>query len=199
MSVKSILAAVAVASAMFVSNVSLAADKETKPAESKSEAKSGEVRSTADASSVKLTKPWSDITGLTDEQRVKIDALHKKALAEINAIEKREREEITALLTDAQKAEMKDAAAKKKKDMAAKRAAEKKADGKYGRVGSHPPAGPECDGAPRPMRGRVGTGPTHASPEERNETSDVGCRAVRARGGRVGPAVVGRRHHPAGR
>jgi hypothetical protein len=79
---------------------------------------------------VKLTKPWSDIETLTDDQKDKIAALHKKALAEINAIEKREKDEITAVLTDAQRAEMKDAADRKKKEAAAKRAAEKKADAK---------------------------------------------------------------------
>ena len=155
MNTKSILAALMMGTAIVASNVSHAAEKEAKgaakteakakdakatdakateaTAESKgADAKAGEAKPAAAAagSSVKLTKPWSDIASLTDEQKVKIDAAHKKALAEINAIEKREKEEITALLTDAQRAELKDAADKKKKEAAAKRAAEKKAEAK---------------------------------------------------------------------
>lgn len=104
----------------------------TKGADAKpADAKASEAKSGADAdSAVKLTKPWSDIESLTGVQKEKIAALHKKALAEINAIEKKEKDDITAVLTEAQRAEMKDAADKKKKDAAAKRAAEKKAESK---------------------------------------------------------------------
>lgn len=67
------------------------------------------------AAAVKITKPWSDIASLNDEQRTKIHDIHAKALAQINEIEKQEKADIMALLTDAQKTEMKEAAAKARK------------------------------------------------------------------------------------
>jgi Spy/CpxP family protein refolding chaperone len=117
---KHLLAALAIAAAVAGSRVSLAADD--KPADKPA----AEAKPAVDASGVKLTKPWSDLK-LTDEQKVKINAIHKKSLAEINALEKKELDEITALLTDAQRWELKELADKKKKDAAAKRAADKAA------------------------------------------------------------------------
>ncbi|QOV87933.1 hypothetical protein [Humisphaera borealis] len=116
MMTRNILAALALGSAFAFSGVSFAADKDAKPAEAKS---------------VKLVKPWADLKTLSDDQKSKIDAIHKKALAEINAIEKKEKEDITALLTDANKAEMKDLAEAKKKEAAGKKpAADKKPEAK---------------------------------------------------------------------
>ena len=71
------------------------------------------------ASTVKLTKPWSDLTTLTDDQKSKIEVIHKKALAETSAIDKKAKEDIMAVLTDAQKAELKDLTSKKKKETTA--------------------------------------------------------------------------------
>ena len=121
MKMRNMLAALALGSTFMVSGVSRAAD-EAKPA---TEAKP------AEAKPIKLVKPWGDLKTLSDDQKSKIDAIHKKALAEINAIEKKEKDDITALLTDANKAEMKDQAEAKKKDAAAKKpTAEKKPEAK---------------------------------------------------------------------
>jgi hypothetical protein len=76
-------------------------------------------RRAAPASSVKVVKPWSLIASLSDEQKEKIRVIHRKALDEINVIEAKEKQDIMALLSDAQLVEMKDALAKE--------AAEKKA------------------------------------------------------------------------
>jgi hypothetical protein len=72
------------------------------------------------SASAKVTKPWSLIASLTDDQKDKIRTIHRKALDEVNAIQAKEKQEIMALLSDAQLAEMKDALAKD--------AAEKKAN-----------------------------------------------------------------------
>ena len=53
----------------------------------------------------RLTQPWNKIPSLSDEQKTRIREIHGKAVAEIRAIQEREREEIMALLTDEQKAE----------------------------------------------------------------------------------------------
>lgn len=58
------------------------------------------------AKSVRLTKPWKQISSLSDEQKTKIADLHKKALEEKKAVEQREHEAIMALLNDDQKAEV---------------------------------------------------------------------------------------------
>lgn len=121
MKMQKLLAAMALGSSLAFSGVVLADTKAEKPAE----------KPAAEAKPVKLVKPWSDLKSLTEEQKAKIDAIHKKALAEINAIEKKEKDDITALLTDANKAELKDIAeAKKKADAAKKSAADKKPEAK---------------------------------------------------------------------
>jgi hypothetical protein len=80
----------------------------------------GAARRAAPASSAKVTKPWSLIASLSDDQKDKIRTIHRKALDEVNAIEAKEKQDIMALLSDAQLAELKDAMAKD--------AAEKKAN-----------------------------------------------------------------------
>lgn len=122
MKLKNMMMALAVGSALAMSGVSLADAKADKPAD----AKPTEGKAAAEAKPVKLVKPWGDLKSLSDEQKAKIDAIHKKALAEINAIEKKEKDEIMSLLTDANKAELKDQAEAKKKDAAGKKAADKK-------------------------------------------------------------------------
>jgi Spy/CpxP family protein refolding chaperone len=51
----------------------------------------------------RLTKPWSELTDLTDDQKSKILDLHAKAIEEIKAIQAKEHEDIMTLLTDDQK------------------------------------------------------------------------------------------------
>ena len=60
----------------------------------------------ADARPVKLTKPWKDMSSLTEDQKQKINAIHRKAVEEVKAIEQREKSDIMALLSDQQKAEL---------------------------------------------------------------------------------------------
>ena len=79
---------------------------------------------------VKLVQPWNKLTSLSEDQKDKINAIHQKALAEINLIEKREKTDIEALLTDAQKSELKEIAAEKKKADAEKKAVKKAEDKK---------------------------------------------------------------------
>jgi Spy/CpxP family protein refolding chaperone len=89
------------------------------------------------AKAVRLVKPWSGMTSLTDDQKTKIADLHKKSLAEKKEVEQREHDAIMALLDEKQKAEVatlteKDTAAKKgakstdaEKDQPAGKAADK--------------------------------------------------------------------------
>lgn len=59
------------------------------------------------AKAVRLTKPWSSISSLTEDQKSKIAELHKKSIDEKKEVEKRENDAIMAVLTDEQKAEVK--------------------------------------------------------------------------------------------
>jgi hypothetical protein len=74
------------------------------------------------AADVKLTKPWSEITSLSTEQKAKIHEVHSKATAQISAIEKQEKADIMALLNDQQKTELKELQAKDRKEAAERRA-----------------------------------------------------------------------------
>ncbi len=56
---------------------------------------------------VKLTKPWSELADLTDDQKKQILEIHGKANEEKKAIEVKEHTDIEALLTDDQKKELK--------------------------------------------------------------------------------------------
>ncbi len=55
---------------------------------------------------VRLTKPWSELTDLTDAEKKQILEIHGKANEEKKAIEVKEHEDIVALLTDDQKKEL---------------------------------------------------------------------------------------------
>ena len=57
---------------------------------------------------IRLFKPWSEIKSLSDEQRGKIHELHLKLLDDEKALEKKQREDIVALLSDDQKKELAD-------------------------------------------------------------------------------------------
>ena len=133
-----------IGSALLTSGATFAAEKaDKKPADAKptveakpaAEAKPAGDAKPADAkpaaaSTVKLTKPWSDLGSLSEDQKVKIEAIHKKALAESSAIDKKEKEDISAVLTDAQKAELKELTSKKRKETAAKKVADAAGDKK---------------------------------------------------------------------
>ena len=58
--------------------------------------------------SPRLTRPWSQLEGLSDEQKQQIAAVHRKALADIREIEQRERREIMGLLTQDQLNQLRD-------------------------------------------------------------------------------------------
>src|SRR5436305_9409516 len=60
----------------------------------------------------RLTKPWSEISSLTDAQKSKIEEIHGQALEQEKEIRAKEQAQIEAVLTDEQKAELKSAAEK---------------------------------------------------------------------------------------
>jgi len=119
-----LVAAVAVGSASFY----VRAADEAKPATGAptapkaAKAEGGEKKEKKPA---KLTKPWSELTSLSEDQSSKIREIHAKSLAERKAIEDKEEADIMALLTDAQKTELKSIA---ESDAAAKKAAAPKKD-----------------------------------------------------------------------
>ena len=92
-----------------------AADSEAKPARG------------AQARQVRLTKPWSGLASLSDEQKRQINQIHRKAVAEKRAVDKRERDDIMALLNDQQKAELTAMEEKQEAQRKAKAAAQKSA------------------------------------------------------------------------
>jgi len=55
-----------------------------------------------------VTKPWSEVSSLTDEQKEKIHDIHSKFLEDRRALEKKEHDDVMALLTDQQKKEVAD-------------------------------------------------------------------------------------------
>ncbi len=78
---------------------------------------------------VKLIKPWSLIDAkLSADQKEKIGKIHMDALEQRKAIDAKETEDVTALLTDDQKAELKTAMDAEKLPKPKKEAADK-ADG----------------------------------------------------------------------
>jgi Spy/CpxP family protein refolding chaperone len=87
-----------------------------KQADAKGEAKAA---SQAEARPVRLTKPWRDLNSLTEDQKRQINQIHRKASADVKAIEQREHEDIMALLSEPQKTELK---AMEEKDKAEKKA-----------------------------------------------------------------------------
>ena len=73
----------------------------------------------AEARPVRLTKPWRDLNSLSEDQKRQINQIHRKAAADVKAVEQREHEEIMALLSEPQKSELK---AMEEKDKAEKKA-----------------------------------------------------------------------------
>jgi Spy/CpxP family protein refolding chaperone len=93
---------------------------------------------------IRINKPYSELAGLTDEQRSKISELEKKTAAARSALEKQEEQDIRALLTDDQKTELDKLAAEKHAKMSEKRAEKK--EPKKAAEGEAPaaPAAPEA-------------------------------------------------------
>jgi hypothetical protein len=110
---------------VVLASVLVAADDVTSPAKSDAGAqpagqKEAKSAAKAEARPVRLTKPWKDLTSLTDDQKRQINQIHRKSVAEVKALQQKEKDDIMALLDDQQKAELtalleKDAAAKKAK------------------------------------------------------------------------------------
>ena len=61
---------------------------------------------TVPSNSPRLTQPWSKLTSLTQSQREQIARIHRKTLEEEKAVRQRENEAVMAVLTDAQKLEL---------------------------------------------------------------------------------------------
>jgi Spy/CpxP family protein refolding chaperone len=57
---------------------------------------------------IRLVQPWSKLSDLTDQQTTKLDEIHRKARDQIKAIEQREQQEMMAVLTPRQQAELRE-------------------------------------------------------------------------------------------
>ena len=80
-----------------------AATDDAKPAASEEKATAAKPKK---AKAVRLTKPWSDMTSLTDQQKGQIAEIHRKAVEEKKQVEQREEAAILAVLNDAQRTEV---------------------------------------------------------------------------------------------
>lgn len=81
----------------------------------------------------KLTKPWSLLKSLSEEQRARIAEIHAKYLAERKKLDEAEKADVMGVLTDEQKKELEEAmaaeeAARKAKDEQKKKDKEKDKD-----------------------------------------------------------------------
>ena len=99
------------------SNAVQAADGASKSEKSGNNAKP-QAAGKGQARAARLTKPWKDMSSLSEEQKKQIADIHRKAVQDKNVIEEREKADIMALLNDQQKGEL--------KSMQEKEAAEKK-------------------------------------------------------------------------
>ena len=84
------------------------------------------VRAQDKPKAIKLVQPWSKITTLSDEQKIKLNDLHIKANAEVKAIRDKEEADCMAVLTDEQKAELKKAEEAERAEAKEKRAGQAK-------------------------------------------------------------------------
>jgi len=73
--------------------------------------------------------PYNKLSNVTEEQKQKINDIHRKAMAERKAIEDKEEADIMAVLTDAQKSELEKMDADRKAKNAEKRAEKKEKKG----------------------------------------------------------------------
>ena len=96
---------------VLLASVFVAADETSSPGKSEAGAqpaanKEAKPAGRAEARAVRLTKPWKDLHSLSDDQKRQINQIHRKAVAEIKAVEQKEKDDIMALLNDQQKAEL---------------------------------------------------------------------------------------------
>jgi Spy/CpxP family protein refolding chaperone len=56
--------------------------------------------------SMRLPKPWKDISSLTEEQKTQLAEIRRKTAEEVKEVRKREHDSCLAVLNDAQKAEL---------------------------------------------------------------------------------------------
>ena len=66
------------------------------------------------ARAARLTRPWSELSDLTEDEKAKILEVHRKALDEIRQIQAKEHSDILAFLTDSQRKEVADLEAKQR-------------------------------------------------------------------------------------
>ena len=71
-----------------------------------SAAQAAESDTKKEVNKARLTKPWKDLSSLSEDQKTQIAAIHRKAVQEIKQIQQRERDAIMALLNDEQKTEL---------------------------------------------------------------------------------------------
>ena len=83
-----------------------------------------------DTRTVRIIKPYSALKDLTTEQTERMKEIHKKYLDRIKKLEDEQREELTAVLTDAQKKELAEIQAQERieRKVAAAKAKEKKTE-----------------------------------------------------------------------
>lgn len=87
--------------------------------------------------SPKLTKPWSLLKSLSDEQKARIAEIHAKYVAERKKLDEAEKADVMGILTDEQKKELEDAtaaeeAARKAREMQRKKDKEQQGDNPKG-------------------------------------------------------------------
>ena len=91
--------------ALSITGVALRAADEQKPADSSEKTEKKEEKKTSSAGG-RLVQPYSKLTSLSDDQKDKIIAIHKDFNAQRKELDKKEREQIMALLNDDQKKEV---------------------------------------------------------------------------------------------
>src|SRR5215213_1508390 len=94
---------------VLLASVWVAADDTSKQTKSdgaqSASAKEGKSAGKAERA-VTLTKPWSGLNSLSDDQKRQINEIHRKKVAEVKVIEQKEKDDVMALLTSEQKAEL---------------------------------------------------------------------------------------------
>ncbi len=113
--------------ALSLTGVALRAADEQKPADSTKTETKDEKKSSGGG---RLVQPYSKMTSLSDDQKDKIAAIHKDFNAQRKELDKKEREQIMALLSDDQKKEVEKLEGEKKSGGAKKSASDSKASEK---------------------------------------------------------------------
>jgi len=115
-------------------------DTDSRPAAAR---RQGQGAAAAQRRPARLTQPWNKLTTLSEDQKNQIRAIHRKAIDEIQVIEKRERADVMALLNEAQKAELQ----KITEEEAVARKTRAAANRPGARSGGRAPAGAASNGA----------------------------------------------------